>query len=153
MSWLREYLTLNGIQSALLVRGVQVLDLLADDEGKLNLIVKIDALGLDHRPFPRLQDGAGRLEEEKGLLRPRVVQFGDVVPGGGVSKPVEWWSPTDIEDHAKKTVYTRIVAANANDLACLPEGCHGCTHRCDCSEDVSCNRAIYVASVMRCRIL
>ena len=84
------YLTLNGIQSTLLVRGVEVLDLLANDEGKLNLIVKIDAFGLDHRPFSRRQDGAGRLEEEEGLLRPRVVQLGDVVPGAGVSKPAEW---------------------------------------------------------------
>lgn len=57
------------------------------------------------------------------------------------------------KDVAKKTVYTRIVAANANDLACLPEGCHGCTHRGDCSEEVSCTRDIYVASVMRCRVL
>lgn len=115
--------------------------------------MKIDALGLDHRPFPRRQDGAGWLEEEEGLLRPRVVQFGDVVPGDGVSKPVEWWSPTARQDDAKKAVYSRIVAANANDLACLPEGCHGCTHRGGCSEGLSCTRAIYVASVMRCRVL
>ena len=80
-----SHLTLNGIQSALLVRGVQVLDLLAHDEGELDLIVKVDALGPDDRAFPRWQNGAGRLEEEEGLLGPGVVQFGDVVPGGGVS--------------------------------------------------------------------
>lgn len=43
----RESLTVNGIESTLLVVRLQVTNVLADDQGKLDLIVQIDTLGTD----------------------------------------------------------------------------------------------------------
>ncbi len=82
-------LALNGVESSLLIVGIKVLELLADDQGELNLIVKVNATGVNHRTLAREQDGARRLQEEEGLLRSGAVQLRDVVPVVvGVSKAV-----------------------------------------------------------------
>lgn len=73
-------LTVNGINGALRIIRRQVLDLLADDERQLNLIVQVDALGPDDRALTRLQHTSWGLEEEEWLLRPRAVELLDMVP-------------------------------------------------------------------------
>lgn len=73
-------LTLNGVQGSLLVIGVKVLDLPAHDERQFYLIVQADTLGPDDRALAGQQQTRGGLEEEEGLLRPRVIQLLDVVP-------------------------------------------------------------------------
>lgn len=74
-------LTLNGVEGAFLIARLEVPELLADDEGQLNLVVKIHALGPDDRTGARQQDGRGGLQEEEGLLGPRAVQLCDMVAG------------------------------------------------------------------------
>lgn len=72
-------LTLNRIKSSLLILGIKILDLLAHDQGKLNLIMEVDTLRLDDGTGTRVQDGRGGLQKEEWLLRPLVVELGDMV--------------------------------------------------------------------------
>jgi len=71
--------TLNGGQSASLVASIEVADLLADDQGQLDLVMKVDALGLDNGTIAGQENGGWRLEEEEGLLGPLVVQLSYMV--------------------------------------------------------------------------
>lgn len=71
--------TLNGVDGALVVISLEILDLLAEDESKLDLIVHVDALGSQHWATSRKEDRGGGLEEEEGLLGAGVVELLDVI--------------------------------------------------------------------------
>lgn len=73
-------LTLNRSKRASLVISLEVLDLLAHDQGQLNLEMEVDALGLNDWAIARQEDGRWRLEEEEGLFGPLVVQLRHMVP-------------------------------------------------------------------------
>lgn len=71
--------TLNSIKSSTLITGIEISDLLADDESQLNLIVKTDAPGLNNWTGTGEEDGGRRLEEEEWLFWPLIVQLCDMV--------------------------------------------------------------------------
>lgn len=73
-------LTLDRIQRRLFILSIKVLDLLAKDQGKLDLIVQVDPPWPDHRALAGKQDGRGGLLEKERLLGPGAVEFCDVVP-------------------------------------------------------------------------
>jgi hypothetical protein len=77
MGWGKR--TVDRGQGALEVLRVRVANLLADDGGKLNLVVHVNALGTQHGPIAGEEDGRGRLEEEEGLLGLGAVELLDVV--------------------------------------------------------------------------
>lgn len=72
-------LTLDGIQSALLILRVEIPDGLAHDQTQLDFIVQTDTLWAENGAGTGNKDGGRGLEEEERLLRFGVVQFGDVV--------------------------------------------------------------------------
>lgn len=72
--------TLDSLQSSLGIVSLEIPDRLADDEGKLDLIVHVNALGSQHRALARKDNGRRGLEEEKGLLGLGVVQLSNVLP-------------------------------------------------------------------------
>lgn len=119
-------LTLNCVQSRLLILRIEVLQPLAHNQSELNLIVQVDAPRPDHGALARKKNGRGRLLEKEGLLRPRAVELGDVVPGIQVSQFIS--SQFRPENRAiglgMKGGYSRIVAANAHDLAGSLQRCH-----------------------------
>lgn len=71
--------TLNGGKGSALILSVQVSDLLAKNEGQFDLIMEVDSPGPDDRAGSRQQKRGWGLEEEEWLLRPLVVQLGDMV--------------------------------------------------------------------------
>lgn len=58
---------------------IQVRERLAHDQSEFDFEVHVHTLGPQDGALGGKQDGAGRLEEEEGLLGPLVVEFGDVV--------------------------------------------------------------------------
>lgn len=72
-------LTLDGVEGALGVVGLQVAHDLAHDQGQLNLKVHVDTLGTDARSIAGSQHRRRRLEEEEGLLGLGIGQLRNVV--------------------------------------------------------------------------
>ncbi len=72
-------LTLNGVNGTCFILNRKVLQCLSNDQGKLNLVVKIDPLRPYNWAFSREQDGSCRLQEEERLFRPGAVELGDMV--------------------------------------------------------------------------
>lgn len=72
--------TVNGIVNGLLIRLLNILEILAHDQGELDLIAELDTLGADHRTLSLQKNGCGRLQEEEGLLGPGAVELGNMVP-------------------------------------------------------------------------
>lgn len=58
---------------------VEIAHGLAHHQAQFHLVVHADALGAENGTAAGDEDGGGRLEEEKGLLRLGVFQLGDVI--------------------------------------------------------------------------
>ena len=105
-------LTLDRIQSALQVIGLQVLDLLPHDQSQLNLIVQIYTSGTNHWPGIGRQDRARRLEEEERLFRAGTFQLRDMVsmPNCSSAPGIAHHEPLESGE------CSRIIPSNADDL-------------------------------------
>lgn len=68
----------DGVEGVL---GGEVVGLVADDGGKLDLVVQVDALGHEDGPGIGVQERTGGLEEEEGFFSGGVAELFDV---GGV---------------------------------------------------------------------
>lgn len=73
-------LTVDGVESALVVGRIKVGNLLADDERQLDLVMQVYTLWSDNIALAGVQKRGGRLEEEERLLWPGAVKLLDVVP-------------------------------------------------------------------------
>jgi len=72
-------LTLNGVQSALLISSVKIPKPLVENNTEFDFIVEIDTPGADDGAGAGEDNGGRGLEEEERLLRPDVVELLDVV--------------------------------------------------------------------------
>lgn len=75
----REKLTMNSIQSPLLILRIQIPNRLPHNQPQFDFIVQYDSLGTKDWARARNKDGGGRLQEEEGLFWFDVVEFCDVV--------------------------------------------------------------------------
>jgi hypothetical protein len=72
-------LTLNRIQRALLIVGVEIPQCLAHNQAQFDFIVEADALGTEDGSGVWEEDGGHGLEEEERLLGSCAVQFSNMI--------------------------------------------------------------------------
>jgi hypothetical protein len=71
-------ITLNGVQSTLGIRSLEISSQLANDKSQLNLVVHVNALGPQNGALIREDNGGGWLKKEEGLLWLGAVKLSDV---------------------------------------------------------------------------